>query len=392
MVMKIKLILLTLTFSIIQACSESSDDLSTLMVTDIEINEGDVQNTAVISIELSRATDKTISFEVRTSDATAKAGSDYESLEDVIFIEPGETGFEIEIVILGDELVEPNEYFALQFIDPFNVLLDDTQATVTLTNDDEQVFRIPETGATSPESYDGMKLVWQDEFSDNTINETDWTFETGTGNDGWGNWELQYYRKENASIVDGHLVIEAREESFSGSGYTSTRMITQNKQTFQYGRIDIRAVMPRGQGIWPALWMLGNNISEVSWPACGEIDIMEMVGGPESDGTTHGTVHWSSNGQHAQFGGETSLESGAALNDEFHVYSIDWKENSIDWYFDGVKYHSIDTSPGDLDEFREEFFFIFNIAVGGNWPGSPDATTVFPQWMIVDYVRVFQQE
>lgn len=249
---------------------------------------------------------------------------------------------------------------------------------------------IPTTGYSSPTSYEGHTLVWQDEFDGDEISSV-WTFEIGTGNNGWGNNELQYYRKENTRLKDGYLIIEAKKESFGGREYTSSRIITKGNKFFKYGRIDIRAALPYGQGIWPALWMLGENISEVGWPSCGEIDIMEMIGGSGRENTIHGTIHWQSDNGYANYGGSSPLESGI-YHDEFHVFSIEWDSESIIWYRDGVKYHEVDITPDHLSEFRENFFFIMNVAVGGNWPGSPDASTSFPQIMAVDYVRVFQKE
>ena len=248
---------------------------------------------------------------------------------------------------------------------------------------------IPSQGLTSPTTYPGMTLAWSDEFDGATLNLANWSHETGNGQNGWGNNELQFYRPQNTSIQSGHLVITAKKEAFGGREFTSSRIITKGKQQFRYGRVDIRASLPKGQGLWPALWMLGANFDQVSWPACGEIDIMEMIGGNGREKTVHGTVHWEHDGKHAQFGGEYSLASGT-LSDKFHVYSVVWDATSIRWFIDNKQYHVIDTTPAQLDEFRRSFFFIFNIAVGGNWPGSPDASTAFPQHMIVDYVRVFQ--
>jgi beta-glucanase (GH16 family) len=248
---------------------------------------------------------------------------------------------------------------------------------------------IPKLGATSPTSYTNMKLVWADEFDGTALNSEFWSFETGNGSNGWGNNELQFYRTQNTSIQDGHLVITAKKEPFGGKEYTSSRIITKSKKEFRYGRVDIRAALPKGQGIWPALWMLGSNFDTVSWPACGEIDIMEMIGGGGRENTVHGTVHWQNEGKHAQFGGKTTLPSGT-FSDQFAVYSITWDATSIRWFVDNKQYHVIDTTPAELDEFRRNFFFIFNVAVGGNWPGSPNTTTTFPQHLIVDYVRVFQ--
>jgi beta-glucanase (GH16 family) len=252
-----------------------------------------------------------------------------------------------------------------------------------------ELVPIPSQGSTSPATYPGMTLAWADEFDGTALNLANWSHETGNGVNGWGNNELQFYRPENTRIQNGHLVITAKKEAFGGREYTSSRIITKGKQQFRYGRVDIRAAMPKGQGIWPALWMLGSNFDSVSWPACGEIDIMEMVGGNGREKTVHGTVHWQHDGKHAQFGGEYSLSSGT-LADQFHVYSIVWDATSIRWFIDNKQYHVIDTTPAQLDEFRRSFFFIFNIAVGGNWPGSPDGSSTYPQHMIVDYVRVFQ--
>ncbi len=248
---------------------------------------------------------------------------------------------------------------------------------------------IPTEGQESPRSYPGMTLLWEDDFSAASINQSDWTFETGTGDNGWGNNELQHYRANNAYTKEGHLIIEAKKERFSGSNYTSARMVTLGKQDFQYGRVDIRAALPEGQGIWPALWMLGSNFRSVGWPASGEIDIMEMVGGGGRENTVHGTVHWENDGQRAQFGGDVTLPSGT-FNDKFHVFSIEWNASRITWYLDNQEFHAIDTTPAQLSEFRNSFFFIFNLAVGGNWPGSPSSATTFPQYLIVDYIRVFQ--
>ncbi|MGB5927445.1 MAG: glycoside hydrolase family 16 protein, partial [Cyclobacteriaceae bacterium] len=242
--------------------------------------------------------------------------------------------------------------------------------------------------------YDGMNLVWQDEFSGSSLNTADWSYEIGDGCPnlcGWGNNELEYYRQENTSVQDGYLTITAKQEAFGGRSYTSSRIKTQGKQNFQYGRIDIRAVLPEGQGVWPALWMLGSNITSVSWPACGEIDIMEMIGGAGGrDRTVHGTIHWDNNGSYANYGGDYSIPS--KFSEEFHVFTLIWDENSIEWLVDDVQFHTVDITPDALSEFRNDYFLLFNVAVGGNWPGSPDGSTQFPQSMIVDYVRVFQQQ
>jgi beta-glucanase (GH16 family) len=249
---------------------------------------------------------------------------------------------------------------------------------------------MPTSGFTTPESRSGMTLLWQEEFNGSSIDAAQWTFEIGNNN-GWGNNELEYYRKENASIIEGKLMIEAKAEVFGGRNYTSTRMITKGKFDFKYGRVDVRAALPKGQGIWPAIWMLGANIDAVNWPKCGEIDIMELIGGGSGrDNKVYGTAHWFGDA-YASYGGSTTLTSGI-FNDEFHVFSIEWNQTYIIWYLDEVEFHRIDITPAQLSEFHEDFFLILNVAVGGNWPGNPNTSTQFPQRMFVDYVRVFQPQ
>jgi beta-glucanase (GH16 family) len=247
----------------------------------------------------------------------------------------------------------------------------------------------PLLGYSTPLSYAGYTLVWNDEF-DGTLLSSDWAYDIGSGSGGWGNNELQYYTNQNATVSNGILEIKAKVETINSQQYTSSRIKTQSINSWKYGRIDIRAALPKGKGIWPALWMLGDNISTAGWPNCGEIDIMEMIGGAGyNDKTVYGTAHWDDNGTHAQFGDNYSLLSGD-FSDEFHVFSIIWDANSIKWLVDDVQYNILDITPAQLTEFQQNFFLIFNVAVGGNWPGSPDGTTSFPQSMYVDYVRVFQ--
>jgi len=233
------------------------------------------------------------------------------------------------------------------------------------------------------------QLVWSDEFDSTSINPLNWTRETG-GN-GWGNNELEYYtnRDTNAFIENGHLVIQALEENYSNRSYTSARLKTQSKKLFKYGKIEASIKLPYGQGVWPAFWTLGQNISSVGWPKCGEIDIMEKIGGAAEENKVYGTAHWDNNGQHAQYGNSYSLSSGI-FADDFHKFTITWSELYIKWYVDDHLYNTIDITPSGLSEFHNNFFILLNVAVGGNWPGSPDASTVFPQRMEVDYVRVYQ--
>lgn len=244
-------------------------------------------------------------------------------------------------------------------------------------------------GYSTPNSYAGMTLVWSDEFSADEINKDAWVFEEGTGSNGWGNNELEYYREQNTAFKSGCLVITARKENFSTSQYTSSRIKTQGKKNFRYGRVDIRAILPRGQGIWPAFWFLGSNIGTVGWPSCGEIDMVEMIGGNNRENTVYGTLHWNSNGHVCTCDKPGFVLPSGTFNDKFHVFTLEWTENFIKWYVDDVQFNVIDTTP--LNAFRADYFFIMNLAVGGNWPGAPDANTAFPQYLVVDYVRVFQK-
>ena len=270
--------------------------------------------------------------------------------------------------------------------------IDDGTGGTPMGGDDG--WEIPDfTGYQSATSYEGYSQVWSDEFDGSEVDENNWGYDIGGS--GWGNNELEFYTNRNAYLTDGNLVIRANKENYGGREYTSSRLKTQSKQTVNYGRIDIRAVMPQGQGIWPALWMLGSNFPTVGWPHSGEIDIMEMIGGSGRENTVHGTAHWynQSNNQNASYGGNYELPSGETLSTNFHVFSIDWDSTSITWYLDNVQYHTMAINDSSsLAAFRKDFFFIFNVAVGGNWPQYPDASTVFPQRMVVDYVRVFQKD
>jgi beta-glucanase (GH16 family) len=247
-----------------------------------------------------------------------------------------------------------------------------------------------------------LNIVWDDEFNlpdGSSPDPTKWTYDIGN-NGGYGNNELEYYtsRTNNARIEGGQLVIEADQESYGGQNYTSARMLTEGKWSWAYGRMEARIKIPRGQGIWPAFWMLGTNIDAgVGWPTCGEIDIMENIGKVSDQGTDHGTIHGPQNGGDynggSGVGGTYTLPSGA-LADNFHIYAVQWTPNQIQWFLDTNLFFT--ATPASLPGggtwvFTQPQFLILNVAVGGNWPGDPDGTTVFPQQMLVDYVRVYQQ-
>ena len=245
---------------------------------------------------------------------------------------------------------------------------------------------------TSPTAYPDMRLLWADEFNGDDVNLRDWNFDIG--DNGWGNEEWQYYQPKNATLQEGHLVITAREQRVGGSTYTSTRIKTEGEVEFTYGRVDIRAALPEGQGIWPALWALGANFRQVGWPRTGELDIMEMIGGRGRENTVHGTMHWNRGGLNAPYshtyqGGSYHLDSGK-FSYGFHVFSMIRSPEGVTWLVDDIPFYSYQfTDAPDFDAFQKPFFLIFNIAVGGRWPGYPDDSTNFPQRLVVDYVRVF---
>ena len=384
----LRIFIILSTVFVLNSCnSDDEKKLPSISIESIQIEEGNTTNYLEVMLALTNSVDYDLSVDVRTVDGTAIKGKDYTDLYEVIIFYAGQEQASFNIEILGDDIPEDNEIFSIRLENPHNVNIVNSTATIALINDDEHIFSIPEIGYSTPEVYEGMTMIWSDEFDGPEINNNNWTFEIGTGNGGWGNNELQYYQEANTSIIDGNLVIEARRETIGSSSYTSSRLITKDKQSFQYGRVDIRAVMPKGQGLWPALWMLGSNFSQVGWPDCGEIDIMEMKGGEYSDNLVYGTAHWEQGGH--VFYGQTITNDSGKLSEDYHVYSLIWDEESISWFFDDVNYNSVDITPDALSAFREEFFIILNIAVGGDFPGSPDNTTIFPQWMIIDYIRVF---
>ena len=234
----------------------------------------------------------------------------------------------------------------------------------------------------------GWTLIWQDEFEGDELDPEKWVMEIG--GHGWGNNEYQFYtdRPENVRLEDGQLIIEARDEFFIRRHYTSGRIKTQGLFTFTYGRVEARLKLPYGQGIWPAFWMLGEDIEEVSWPTCGEIDIMEHIGREPT--RTYGTVHGPGYSGSGGIGHFTTFPEGS-LSEAFHVFAIEWEPEEIRWYVDDELFFTLTSDVVNKEwVFDHSFFILINMAVGGYWPGYPDETTVFPQYLTVDYVRVYQ--
>jgi beta-glucanase (GH16 family) len=255
--------------------------------------------------------------------------------------------------------------------------------------------------ATGSQAAPAWKLVWSDEFNGpkgSAVDASKWVTETGGG--GWGNNELEYYtaRLENASQQDGNLVIKVLAEKYTGAdgvtrNYTSARLKTQGKFSQAYGRFEARIKIPRGQGIWPAFWMLGNDVDKPGWPNCGEIDIMENIG--KEPELVHGTVHGPGYSGKDGIGTPFALPADQRFADDFHVFAVEWQPDAIRFYVDEHLYTT--RTPAELPQgtkwvYDHPFFLLLNVAVGGGWPGNPDATTVFPQTMLVDYVRVYERD
>ncbi len=370
---------------IVFSCSSEEEPIESVFnVQQSFYNESD--SDLLFSLEPPAATDR--SFDYRFESNSALVGDDFADMSGVLTFPAGASTATIESVLINDVFPELMESFMV-IISEDGV---ETTFEIRITDDDEISADVLEDlgdGLSSPDTYPSMRLIWSDEFDGDELNLDNWTHEIGNGCDqglcGWGNNELQSYQEENTTLSDGYLTIEANQPSFGG--YRSSRIITKGKQEFEHGRIDVRAKLPSGQGLWPAIWMLGSNIDEVGWPTCGEIDIMELVGHePE---TVHGTIHFNRDG-HVFTGDEYRL-SGTDFSQEFHVFSLLWEQGTLKWYVDYELFYSSNSGEvGSTYPFDNDFFFIFNVAVGGNWPGDPDDTTVFPQQMVVDYIRVFQ--
>lgn len=224
----------------------------------------------------------------------------------------------------------------------------------------------------------------------------------GVGGNGWGNHELETYtsRKQNAQINGGNLVITALQETYADPSdgvtrnYTSARIKTEGLFSQAYGRFEASIKIPAGQGMWPAFWMLGNNVTSVGWPDCGEIDIMENIG--KEPGIVHGSLHGPSTvGPTSDETSAFSLRAGQSFADAFHLYAVEWEPGTVRFYVDANLYATFTQAEwpaGGTWTFDHPFFIILNLAVGGDWPGPPDSTTVFPQQMLVDYVRVYTKQ
>lgn len=233
---------------------------------------------------------------------------------------------------------------------------------------------------------DNYELVWSDEFNGNYLDTNTWNYEIGTGSWGWGNNEQQYYTDRNIKVSNGTMKITAKREDYGGMKYTSSRITTKNKKNFKYGKIEARIKMPKFKGVWPAFWMLGANQDSVGWPKCGEIDIVEAI---NDENLVYGTLHWFNDP------GNNNADSGSSVavadRTEYHVYGVEWTADKLRWYMDGKVYRTMDVSNDSFSEVRKEYFVIFNMAIGGQWPGYDIDETAFPATMEVDWVRAYKK-
>jgi beta-glucanase (GH16 family) len=248
--------------------------------------------------------------------------------------------------------------------------------------------------AIAPAQDGNYKLIWSDEFDGPRGTAPDpakWVYDTGAS--GWGNHELEEYTHDPANAFldgEGNLVIRAiRSES---GKYTSARLKTLGRFSFKYGRVEARIRIPRGQGIWPAFWMLGENLRGAGWPTAGEVDVMENIG--KEPEWIHGTVHGPGYSGAKGITSRTGLPGGGRISDTFHIFRVDWSPHKIEFYLDNIAYAAVtrdDIPAGSRWVFDHPFFLLLNVAVGGDWPGNPTPDTIFPQSMLVDWVRVWQK-
>lgn len=317
-----------------------------------------------------------------TKDGTALSGVDYFSNNGTATIKAGNLYTNVKVKVKGDSVRRAPQFFYLEISNPRNCKIANDEAVGIILNDGTYL-PLDNKGYSTPHSYPNYTLVWSDEFNGESIDENNWSFETG--GTGWGNHELEYYssRTQNAFVSSGNLIIEARKENYSGADFTSARLTTKGKRSFKYGRIDIRAKVPKPKGTLSSLWMLGSNIDTAGWPTCGEIDIMQLG---RIDNQAYQILHWGSPAAPHQFG--LSQWLGNVAENDFHVFSCIWDADHFEMYVDDILTFNMNTD--ESLPFRNQFFLIFSLAVGGDWPGSPDNTTQFPQRMIVDYVRIFQ--
>ena len=354
--------------------------LSKLSVDDVTLFEGSSGTTPFeFTISMDKTFSQPVSVSYSTADGTAKGGEDFTAVSaQTVTFQPGERSKKVTVDVVGDTKKEGAETFTINLSNVVNGVITKASGTGSIRDDDE--------GA----AY--TNLVWSDEFDYTGLpNPQKWSYDVGGS--GWGNNELQYYTKdrpENARVEGGNLIITARREAMEGRDYTSARLVTKNKGDWKYGRVEVKAKLPQGRGVWPAIWMLPTEWKYGDWPASGEIDIMEFVG-YEPD-RVHGTVHTQSfnHGIGTQKGSSLQFTDLATAS---HVYAIEWYADKIDFFIDNQRYFTFTNSGKGFADwpFDQSFHLILNVAVGGNWGGAQGVDpSVYPQQFVIDYVRVYQ--
>ena len=381
------------------ACGDSDDDgmpspsanLAAISISSGSIIEGAGNSMLQMEVRASQIVETNVDVEYTVRGISASPDVDFSPPSGLVTIAAGSNSAMIAIPIIDDEIKEVEEKISVVLTSASNASIG-TGVAVGLIKDNDQPSNFDTDGYITPEAHFGYDLSWADEFDGTALNTDNYNFDLGDGCPdicGWGNNELEWYtdEPENIRVADGKLVITATQ--LGTQGFRSAKIHTKGKKEFKFGRIDVRAKLPEGQGIWPAIWMLGSNINEVGWPASGEIDIMELVG--HRPNVSHGTAHWGNSGDPSTFVG-SSITLDEKFSEQFHVFTLVWEQNEINWYMDETLFHTITLAnlQGGVYRFNAPFYMIFNVAVGGNWPGSPDQSTVFPQQMEIDYVRVFQ--
>ncbi|MFZ9503734.1 MAG: glycoside hydrolase family 16 protein [Cyclobacteriaceae bacterium] len=382
------LLLVTCLIFLISCAKDEVEGPVVLRLATESLVEGSENSNKQIIILRDNNKNSVLSLTYQITHLTTEQDLDLQAAQGTIVFEKGQSEASIPIQITGDPHQELSELFKLTLQSTASVY----EFQIVLFDDDQPAPILSDAlGFFTPAEYPSMKAFWSDEFDGPDLNLNSWTYDIGNGCPNlcnWGNNELQLYGDQPNTIrlSEGKLIITAINDF---GIYRSARIKTKGKVETTYGRIDIRARLPRGKGIWPAFWMLGSNIDTNPWPGCGEIDMMELIGSqPE---TVHGTVHYENvtNKAYQTSTGSTSLSSGQ-FYDSFHVFTTIWDRNRIDWYLDNELYGSFSYPTVSGNTFRLPYYFLINMAVGGRWPGSPDDKTVFPQELIVDYIRVFQ--
>ena len=370
---------------------EPAENLAIISINSSSIIEGAGASMLQFEVRATEILTTSVDVDYTVAGLTATPDADFTASNGSITIAAGGNSGMISIPVIDDDINEVEEKITVTLTAASNATIG-TGLAVGIIQDNDQPTNFNAEGYVTSDEHFGYNLSWADEFDGDALDMNSYNFEIGDGCPnlcGWGNNELEYYtdEPENIRVEDGRLIMTATR--LGTEGFRSARIQTKGKKEFRFGRIDVRAKLPEGRGLWPAIWMLGSNIDEVGWPACGEIDIMELVG--HQPQVSHGTAHWGNSGEPSTFIG-SSISSDKKFSEQFNVFSLVWEQNQIKWYMNETLFHTLTLADVQNASYRfnAPFFMVFNVAVGGNWPGNPNASTVFPQSMEIDYIRVFQ--